>query len=266
MDKPTVVKNLAAVSRRRFVKNFALGTASSVLFGQAWRASVLADITPSGAGRLRIKLSDFPSLEEDNTSIRLGINPIENPIDPIGNFYPILINHHTGNTYYALDTRCPHQGCIVPPYDNFEGKSLCACHGSAFGISGNLISNGPSPSPLRQFPITFDGLNTLTVDVPNLGYTVESTLVQSGNTPRLHLHFHAFDNVEYEVVFRERMQDAWTVIPFSLTLGGTASQLSFSRTNLEFPFDGSPVSLFVNRTTQTGFYSVGIKLLDLTNG
>ena len=265
MDKPIAVNNLSPVSRRRFVKTFALGTAASTLFGKAWRASVLADITPSGSGKLRIKLSDYPALLEDFGSVRIGINPIENPIDPIGPFYPVLINHHTGNTYYALDTRCPHQGCIVPPYDNFEGKSVCACHGSGFGISGNRL-NGPSTSPLRQFPITFDGVDTLTVDVPNLGYTVESTLVQSGNTPRLRLHFHAFDNVEYEVVFRERVQDAWTVTPFSTTQGGTANQLSFTRASNTPPFDGSPVSLFLNRTTQTGFYSVGIKLLDLTNG
>ena len=266
MDKPIVVPNLASHSRRRFVKNFALGTASSVLFGQAWRASVLADITPSGAGRLRIKLSDFPSLEENNTSIRLGINPIDSPIEPLGPFYPILINHGTGSTYYALDTFCPHAGCIVPPYDNFDGKILCPCHGSAYGISGNLL-NGPSTSRLRQFPITFDGVDTLTVEVPNLGYTVESTLVQSGNTPRLRLHFHAFYNVEYEVVFRENIQAAWTVIPFALTLGGTANQLSYTGPTITPPSEtGSPASVFVNRTTPTGFYSVGIKLLDLTNG
>lgn len=258
MDKPIAVNKLAAVSRRRFVKTFALGTAASTLFGKAWRASVLADITPSGSGKLRIKLSDYPALLEDFGSVRFGINPLNDLFEPDGDFYPILINHQFGTTYYALNTRCSHAGCSVPPFVESEGSSRCPCHGSAFGIDGGRLS-GLAGSPLAQYPITFDGLETLTVEVPNLGYTVESALVQSGNTPRLRLDFFSFQNAEYEVYFREHVQNEWVAIPFALTLGGTADQLTLTG-------DNAPKSVFVNRTTQTGFYSVGIKLLDLTNG
>lgn len=258
MDKPTAVKNLDSVSRRRFVKTFALGTASSLLFGKPWRASVLADITPSGPGKLRIKLSDYPALLEDFGSVRIGINPIDNPIEPLGPFYPILINHFSGTTYYALSTFCTHAGCIVPPFVESEGASICACHGSGYGIDGGLL-NGPATSPLTQYPITFDGLETLTVEVPDLGYTVESALVQSGNTPRLRLDFFSFQNATYEVCFREHVGQAWVAIPFALTLGGTADQLTLTG-------DNALKSVFVNRTTPTGFYSVGIKLIDLTEG
>lgn len=264
MDKPIVVNSLASISRRRFVKTFALGTAASTLFGKAWRASVLANITPSGPGKLRVKLSDYPALLQNFGSVRIGINPIDNPIEPLGPFYPVLINHNAG-IYYALSTFCTHAGCIIPPIAAGESTMTCACHGSGYALDGRLL-NGPANSPLTKYPITFDGLDTLTVEVPNLGYTVESALVQSGNTPRLRLDFHAFYNVEYEVVFRERVQDAWAVIPFALTLGGTANQLSLTGPTITPPSEtGSPASVFVNRTTQTGFYSVGIKLLDLTN-
>lgn len=258
MDKPTALKNLAAVSRRRFVKTFALGTAASTLFGKAWRASVLADITPSGSGKLRIKLSDYPALLEDFGSVRFGINPLNDLFEPDGDFYPILINHQFGTTYYALSTRCSHNGCSVPPFVESQGSSLCPCHGSAFGIDGGRLS-GRASSPLTQYPITFDGLETLTVEVPNLGYTVESALVQSGNTPRLRLDFFSFPNAAYEVYFREHAGQEWVAIPFALTLGATADQLTLTG-------DNAPKNVFVNRTTQTGFYSVGIKLLDLTNG
>jgi Rieske Fe-S protein len=250
--------NDPAVSRRRFVKTFTLGTAFSTLFGKPWQASVLADITPSSAGLLRIKLSDYPALQEDFGSVRIGINPIDNPFGPLGAFYPILINHHFGTAYYALDTFCQHAGCVVPPFVEADGGSICPCHGSGYGIDGRVLS-GPTVSPLTRYTITFDGVETLTVEVPNLGYCVNSALVQTANTPRLRLDFPTFENVTYELYFRERVQEDWTVVPFALSLTSAITQLTLIG-------NSSPASIFVNRTTQTGFYSVGIKLIDLTQG
>jgi nitrite reductase/ring-hydroxylating ferredoxin subunit len=249
---------MQSIPRRRFVKMFTLGTAFSTLFGKPWRASVLADITPSMVGLLRIKLSDFPALLEDFSSVRLGINPIENIAGPLGPFYPILINHHFGTTYYALDTMCKHAGCIVPPFDESSGGIICGCHGSGYAIDGRVL-NGPTVSPLTRYPITFDDVDTLTVEIPNLGYSVNSSLVQSASTPRLRLDFPTFEHAEYEVKFREHISDSWTVVPFALSLDGPSDELSLSG-------DGFPATAFVNRTTATGFYSVAIKVLDLTEG
>ncbi len=262
MDKPIVVNNLASISRRRFVKTFALGTAASTLFGKAWRASVLADITPSGPGKLRVKLSDYPALLENFGSVRIGINPIDEEflMEVYGPFFPVMINHNAG-VYYAMNTFCNHAGCVVKPFLERLGSITC-CHGSTYGIDGGLRS-GPATLPLTPFPVTFDGVDTLNVEVANLGYTVESTLVQSSNTPRLRLDFWGHLNVEYEVCFREHATDAWTVIPFALTLGGAADQLSMLG---QFSFlynNGSPARVFVNRTTQTGFYSIGIKVFEI---
>jgi Rieske Fe-S protein len=247
-----------SVSRRRFVKTFALGTAFSTLFGKAWQASVLADISASNVGLLRVKLSDYPALFEDFGSVRLGINPIDNPVGPLGSFYPILINHEIGATYYAMSTFCSHAGCIVPPFDGSQGAILCPCHGSGYGIDGSLL-NGPASNPLIRYPITFDGEDTLTVEVPNLGYCVNSSLVQSASTPRFKLSFPTFENVEYEVNFREQAGDAWAVTPFALSLDGPADQLSIFG-------DGVLAAVFVNRTAGTGFYSIAIKIIDLTEG
>jgi Rieske Fe-S protein len=262
MDKPTAVKDLAAVSRRRFVKTFALGTAASSLLGKAWQASVLADITPSGPGLLRIKLSDYPALLENFGSVRIGINPIDEEflIEVYGPFFPVMINHNAG-VYYAMNTFCNHAGCVVKPFLERLGRITC-CHGSEYGIDGSLLT-GPATLPLTPFPVTFDGVDTLTVEVANLGYTVESTLVQSGSTPRLQLDFWGHLNVEYEVYFREHATDAWTVIPFSRTLDGVADQTSMLGEFSFFYENGSPASVFVNRTTQTGFYSIGIKPFEI---
>lgn len=247
-----------SLSRRRFVRTFSLGTAFSTFLGKAWQASVLADITPSNVGLLRVKLSDYPALLEDNGSVRLGLNPIDNPSIPLGAFYPILINHHTGTTYYAMSTFCSHAGCIVPPFNEGEGGIICPCHGSGYAIDGSLL-NGPALEPLIQYPVSFDGADTLTVEVPNLGYCVNSTLVQNATTPRLRLLFPTFENAEYEVRFREQIRDEWTVTPFALSPGGLADQLSVFG-------DGAPAALFVDRTTATGFYTVAIKVIDFTNG
>ena len=243
-------------SRRRFVKMFSLGTASSMLLGKPWRASVLADVTPGTAGLLRVKLSDYPALLEDFGSVRLGVNPIDDPGGPLGFFYPILINHHVGTTYYALDSQCKHAGCIVPPYYEFVGSSFCPCHGSEYAIDGAKLA-GPASGGLTQYPITFDGVETLTVEIPNLGYCVNSSLVQNANMPRLRLDFPTFENVEYEVKFRQHITSDWTTIPFALSPSGDADQLSIFG-------DGQPAAVFVDRTATTGFYSVAIKVIDLT--
>ena len=256
--------NAASVSRRRFVKTFALGTASSVLFGKVWRASVLADITPSGPGKLKIKVSDYPTLAANFGSVRIGLNPIDNPVEPLGPFYPILINHLSANTYYAMSTYCSHAGCVVPPYVESEGASTCACHGSTYAIDGSRLG-GPARSGLDRYPLTFDGVDTLTIEVPDLGYRVETALVQNGTSPRLRLDFLAFYNVEYEVFFRPTVTAPWTAVPFALSLTGPANQTSFVGPTITFPSEvGAPASLFVDRTAPTGFYSIGIKLLDLT--
>lgn len=245
-------------SRRRFVKNFALGTAASIVFGKAWQASVLADITSSNVGVLRVKLSDYPALLQDFGSVRLGLNPINNPFGPLGAFYPILINRQTSEIFYALDTFCTHAGCIVPPFSESDGGIICPCHGSGYGIDGRIL-NGPTVSPLTRYPVTFDGVDTLAVEIPNLGYCINSSLVQSVLVPRLRLEFPTFENVEYEVTFREHLQDVWSVVLFSLSPDEPADQFSLLGS-------GTPAAVFVNRTTATGFYSVAIKIIDLTEG
>ena len=266
MDKPIVVNSLASISRRRFVKTFALGTAASTLFGKAWRASVLANILPTGAsGKLRVKISDYPALAESPGSVRIAINPVVEELEAdelLGPFYPVMINHLNGS-YYAMSTQCRHAGCVVPVFRESIGCIECQCHFSRYAIDGAKIS-GQASGALEQYPLVFDGVNMLTITVPNLGYNIETALVQSGNTPRLRLDFFGFLNVDYEVYFRENINQPWTVIPFSTTVNGTADQLTFTG---QFAFlyeNGSPASLYVNRTTATGFYSVGIKVAALT--
>jgi Rieske Fe-S protein len=242
--------------RRQFVKTLMFGTAASVLFGRPWRATVLAAPQPSaGAGVFRVRVSDYPPLQLDYGSVRLGFNPID-LFGPLGAFYPIIINRESPSTYYALDSFCSHAGCVVPPFDEAEGAIRCLCHGSAYALDGSLI-NGPASNPLIRYPATFDGVDTLSIEIPGLAYSVTGSVVQSGDSSRFQLDFPTFEGVEYEVQFRQRVRDSWSPILFALAIDGPADQSSLIG-------NGSPATVFVDRTTPTGFYTVSIKIIDLT--
>jgi len=258
------MSQVVSPSRRQFIKTFALGTAFSRLLGKPWVASVLADIQPAGAGNIgkfSIRLSDFPALLEEGGSVRLSVNPIGFDEFPIGNFWPIIINRGVGDQFFVLDSEGTHASCIVAAYDRFFNLMGCPCHGSLYDIDGTVISPGeggsPDQAPLRRFNYSFDGVETLTIEVPGLGYTVRGTTVETGTGPRFRLIFPTFPEVAYEVHSRSSVNVAWTPINFAFTATGPANQTVLIGTD-------QTRSVYVPRTAQTGFYAVAIRLLDLT--
>lgn len=251
-------------SRRRFIKSFVLGTASAIVAGQPWRSAFLAQAQAApDVGILKIKLSDYPSLLNEFGSVRVGLNPMASDSSgPIGFFYPILINRGLGNEFYALDSYCHHEGFVVPPYDSFENCMTCPHEGSKYTIDGTLIS-GPASGPLDRYNLTYDGDETLTIEVPRLGYSVTAIPIRSTSPPKLLLDFPTKEGLEYEVQFRQRMDDAWTMVPFSRSLDGAEDATSM----IADPFDPSTypnASIYVSRTRATGFYAVSVKVLNLT--
>ena len=242
-------------SRRDFVRIFALGTASALFLGKPWGASLLSAAEPANVGLLRIKISDYPPLAMNSGSVQLGLNPA-NLFGPEGFFYPITINHATGSTYHVLDAYCPHAGCVVPTYDRSEDIMLCPCHGSAYGIDGRIL-NGPTTSPLGKYKFTLSGGDTLNIEIPNLRFQVIATAVRSGTAQRLRLEFPTFSNIEYEVRLRTTLTAIGVATPFSLSASGPADQLSMFG-------NGSTATIFVNRTSAAGFYTVAVKVIDLT--
>jgi Rieske Fe-S protein len=250
----------ADLSRRRFVKTFTFGAAFSMLLGKPWRGTLLAEVQPLAAGTvgiLRVKLSDYPALQDDFGSVRLSVAPIQDNL-PVGSFYPIIINRAPGSRFYALDSSCRHSGCVVPVYDEIEGAIVCPCHGSRYAIDGTVTAP-PATSSLIKYPITFDGANTLIIQVPGLGYRVDASLVDSGTGTRMQIDFPTIGFVEYEVLFRARIRDSWTVVPFSSTVDGPADEMSLIGDDLPATVF---VAVFVDPTTPAGFYSVAIKILD----
>ena len=243
--------------RRGFIKHFVLGTAFSSILGKDWLATVLADcapITPTG-GMLRVRLSDFPALQNAEGSVRLALNPFTMN-GPSGAFYPVLVNRGSGNQFFALSSRCTHQSCVVPIFDASFGASVCPCHNSRFRIDGTVIPGSPALSSLQRYTIDFDGLNLLCIEIPSLRYSLTGSTVETGVGPRFRLQFPAKQRVSYQILFRELPADSGTVVPFASTEGGSATSTEFSSVT------NTTATVYVERTTQAGFYSVAVQVTE----
>ena len=64
--------------------------------------------------------------------------------------------------YYAISSRCTHQGCTVR-YESGRSDFYCPCHGGVFDADGNPVS-GPVYSALRQYDVCLLGNGNLGVD------------------------------------------------------------------------------------------------------
>jgi Rieske Fe-S protein len=245
-------------TRREFLKVFAVGAVTSTFGGRKLLQTYASEAVPTpNTGVFKVTFSEYPALRNEFSSIRLSVNPLLGD-GPWGRFYPILINRGEGSQFYALDSECRHASCAVPAYSEANGGIVCPCHGSVYGVDGTVLQE-PATENLRQYPISFDGDEALTIEVPGLGYSVAGALVQEGN--RFRLDFRAFQHVQYEVRFRAGFAatEDWTVIPFSVTPDGPADQTIFEGGN-----DDQDVTVYADRTTPAGFYAVSIKMLDLT--
>lgn len=242
--------------RRHFLKTFAVTTAYSSILGADWFGTVLAEVksvSRPSVGILRLKITDFPALQNDFGSVRIGTSRLIGDV-PQGIFYPVLINRGPGNQFYALNSECTHAGCAVPPYNRALGSSTCPCHGSRYAIDGRAIF-GPAFFPLQAYKVTFDGASNLTIEVPDWPHEITGSTVDGGPIPqtRFRLKFLAFANLEFEVLFRGTLADDWKQISFSDTADGPANQTVFSG-NDDF------ASLYVDRTNSSGFYAVAIRI------
>ena len=106
----------SASSRRRLLKRFALGALAFPVGGELahdlFLTELEAAVLPTTA-TIRLSLQEFPSLQSEMGSLRLGVNPVGFDHFPQGTFYPILINRGLGTTFHALSAECRHASCVV---------------------------------------------------------------------------------------------------------------------------------------------------------
>jgi len=254
-EDDSIIEYRSTFTRRRFLRNFVVGTAVSSFMGRGWLGTLVADCQPvqQGAGILRVNVSGFEALKIENGSVRLALNAFT--LTGTSNaFYPVLVNRGANNQFFALDTRCTHMGCVVPPFNATAGASVCPCHSSRFRIDGTVIPGSLAQRALQSFPVSFDGVDLLCIEIANLGYTVSETLVQSGAPARFQLQFPTRTGVKYQVLFRQSLLgDAGVVVPFATTIEGAATAMVLTGNN-------TVATLFVDRTSDAGFYSIAVQV------
>jgi cytochrome b6-f complex iron-sulfur subunit len=69
---------------------------------------------------------------------------------------------HAADGFYALAATCTHLGCLTQ-YERDQNRLFCPCHGSRFGIDGE-VTNGPAPRPLPRLALTLEA-GQLVLDV-----------------------------------------------------------------------------------------------------
>jgi nitrite reductase/ring-hydroxylating ferredoxin subunit len=198
-------------------------------------------------GELVLQLTSFPALLQPFGSVRVSVNPLSTGY-PDGDFYPIVISRDDNNTFYAVSSNCTHRGCVVSPFNGYLIE--CPCHGSQFAIDGTVVSP-PASSDLVKYAVSFDGVDTLRITVPNLGYSITNCVLVAGPNPRLRLDFPTLSKVSYEIRFRPTATSPWVVVPFATTANGPV-------TNTALTGDGSAATVFVERAAPAGFFSVAI--------
>jgi hypothetical protein len=143
----------------------------------------------------------------------------------------------------------------VPPYDPCTFGIHCPCHGSTYDIDGSILT-GPTQFPLRRYAFEFDGDDTLTIQVPGLGFSVCASVVSPEPEARLALTFPTHASVQYQVHLRRRITDPWTMILFATTPQGPLNQDILLA-------GGLTETIYVDRTAPLGFYAVSMVLSEV---
>ena len=244
------MKPAESLSRRHFLKTFALATAYAggcATVGKLFMTEIQAQ-SSGGVGVLKVDLSSFTTLQADNGSIFLTV-----PGMSTATFSDIIITRLAGNQFFAVTSKCTHQGTKV---NTFNGANLtCPRHFSRFTAAGQVV-NGPATLPLTSYPSTFlldtnhPAPGTVDIKIDGLGYTTFGALVPAAAGKRFQLVFPTVNGWKYGLRFRAALgtgSDAG--VSFATTLNGTANQSTLNG-------DGTNKTVFVDPPTDKGFYSV----------
>ena len=236
---------LQLCNRRHFVRSlYWIAVASPFLSHESLFLAEVHAQTGSNIGIFKMDLNSFPVLRNTFGSVRLRVTGMP------ASFAQIVVTRVANNQFFAVTSRCTHQGCTVGTYSTAISAIECPCHGSRYGADGSLV-RGPAPLPLTQYATQYDGVDLLRIEIAGLGFRIDGAPVLVGaNIPRYRLTFPTVSGVNYEVWRRETLSaGAWVRLPFSTTPTGAATATVLSGT-------GATATVYVDRSTPSGFYAV----------
>jgi Rieske Fe-S protein len=133
-----------SIDRREFVVSCAVAGAALL----AGCASLVTHPVPMAAGRVRLRVADYPDLQRPDGAIK---------ILPQGQDDPIYVLA-SGEEFIAVSPICTHRGCTV---DVHGERLVCPCHGSTYSRAGSVLK-GPAQRALTRYPVERSG-DSLTI-------------------------------------------------------------------------------------------------------
>lgn len=194
------------------------------------------------AGRVRVVLADFPALGSVNGSAYINVAAA-----PPG-IYPVVLTRTGLEEFAAVSSECAHNGCVVQPYSAGLGVIQCNCHGSRYTAQG-VVVNGLAQRNLTAYSVSSANPGTVEIEIPGIGFALAGALVNTSVGRRMRLSFPTASALRYEIKRRTSMTTPATIVPFSLTEAGTASQTVLSG-------DGATVTLYLEADVGSGILSV----------
>jgi nitrite reductase/ring-hydroxylating ferredoxin subunit len=203
----------------------------------------------SNSGVLRINVSSLAALVPVGGSVLVTYD---------AGASQLLINRASTGNFYVLNPTCTHAGCRVGLYVSANQGISCPCHGSFFGISGQVL-NGPANRPLAAYQSSFDGNDTLSVTMPGLEFYIESVQLESPTAAgrRLKISFPTHSFASYNIQRTANLTDAPETTAFATTATGVANQTTLLGS-------GEPMSVWVDASGSSGFFTLSLQLFELS--
>ncbi len=241
--------SLEMLSRREWVKTFALGWIASV--GGGARSTLLADISPgvNVANVIEVRTADFPVLLNTYGSVRLALF---NQNLPGGK---MILTRGPGNVFHAVTAVCTHEANLAEPYDHteFTESINCYSHGSRYAMDGTVLTEAtPGQANLAAYNTSYAN-GVVRIELPSLNFKLNTVSLHSeiGSTKRLALNFNQRLGAVYKVRYTPDLITAPVPVNFALTGGGVANQ---SQTPIAT--NNNARTLYVDSTQSRGFYFI----------
>ncbi len=234
------------IGRRQSLKHFLLVTGAlitEVVFTQS------ATAVSSNSGVLRINVSSLVALIPVGGSVLVTYD---------AGATQLLINRASAGNFHVPNPTCTHAGCTVGLYVAANQGISCPCHGSFFGISGQVL-NGPANRPLDAYQSSFDGDDVLSVTVPGLQFYIDSVQLDSENPAgrRLKLSFPTHSFASYSIQRTNHLTDAPQRTTFATTATGPANETTLLGS-------GERMSVWVDASHSSGFFTLSLQLYEVS--